>query len=399
LLLPVVPHSAAPFAAVAGARRCAPWAALLLLLSVVPGVSVAQGTLSGQGFGYPLGGLSTRAVASGGAGAEFDGFSARNPAAIALGYRTGLHFQYDPEFRQVDQGTQRDRTVTPRFAALGVVFPVRTRGAIGLSTHSLLDRTWATQIRSGQRLGSDSVEYTETNRSSGALNETRLSVGFAPLDGKIAIGGAFHLVTGENRLTLRREFDDSLRYGTLLRTLTLAYSGTGVSGGVIVRPVSWFSLAASARQGGTISLRVVDTLRTRAKVPNRMGFAARLDAIPGVSLLGSADKVSWSRMNGLGSTQADAQDAWEYAVGADFSATRSRRGASWVYSAGYRTRDLPFSALGAPVSERLLTGGLSAPVSGGRATMDLAVQRATREAAGSTSERAWLVSVGLTVRP
>lgn len=372
---------------------------VLCACCLTPAMAWSQGTLSGQGFGYPLGGLSARSLANGGAGGEFDPRSARNPAAIALGLRSGLSFQYDPEFRSVEQGTQQDRTVTPRFAALGVIFPVTSRAAIGISTHSLLDRTWATRIRSGQRLGPDSVSFTENNKSSGGLNETRVTFAIAPASGKVSFGAGLHLITGENRLTLRREFDDSLRYGTLLRNLTLAYSGTGVSAGVVVQPVRWFSVAASARQGGSLSLRVVDTLRSKANVPNRLGFAAKFDAIPGVNLMASADRTAWSSLNGLGSEQANGRDVWEYAVGADFVAQRARRVASWVYSAGYRRRELPFAASGATVRERLLSGGLSAPVSGGRALLDLAVLRANREAAGSVSERAWMLSVSLTVHP
>ncbi|MBC7898335.1 MAG: hypothetical protein H7066_23135, partial [Cytophagaceae bacterium] len=325
--------------------------------------------------------------------------SARNPAAVVLGQRVGLFFQYDPEFRQLDTGTESGRTVTPRFAAIGIFFPIKERFALGITSHSLLDRTWGTVILSGERLGPDSVLYTESNKSSGGLNETRLTLGFAPFNGKIALGAGFHLVTGENRLTLRRQFDDSLRYGTLLRNLTLAYSGTGASAGIVVRPVPWFSVAGSARLGGDLTLRVEDTVSSRAKVPNRYGFAARLDAIPGVSLMASADRTEWSKLNGLGSAQANGLDAWEYAVGADFSAQRVNRAPGWTYSVGYRTRDLPFAASGAPVSERIFSGGTSTPLGGGRASLDLALQRASREAAGAVSERAWMLSVGLAIRP
>ncbi|MCC6319206.1 MAG: hypothetical protein IT361_16150 [Gemmatimonadaceae bacterium] len=359
----------------------------------------AQGTLGGQGFGYPLGGLSTRSLATGGASGEFDDHAARNPAAIILGSRRGVFFQYDPEFRELEQGAQRDRTVTPRFAAIGILFPVKSRFALGITSHSLLDRTWATVIRSGQRLGPDSVLFTESNRSSGGLNETRLSLAFAPFNGRVAMGAGLHLITGENRLTLRRQFDDSLRYGTLLRNLTLAYSGVAASAGVVVAPVTWFSAAASVRQGGDLRLRVADTLRSSASVPNRLGVAVRFDAIPGVSLMGSADRTEWSGINGLGSEQADGNDVWEYAVGADFASQRSRRALGWTYSVGYRVRDLPFAVSGAIVRERIVSGGTSTPIAGGRATMDLALQRATREAAGSLSERAWMLSVGLTIRP
>lgn len=375
--------------------------AFALLATAAGAASAAgQGTLSGQGFGYPLGGLSTRALASGGAAGEFDPRSARNPAAIASGFRSGIYIQYDPEFRQVDLGANRDNTVVPRFATIGLLFPIRSRFVLGASAHSLLDRTWSTRVRSGQRLGPDSVLFTETNRSSGAINESRLSLAFAPHNGKVSFGASINLITGENRLTLRREFDDSLRYGTLARSLTLAYSGTGVSAGVLLTPVPWFSLAASARKGGNISLRVEDTLRTEASVPDRLGLAARFDAIPGVVLMASADRVSWSQLNGLGSAQAGGRDAWDYGVGADFtSGPRDRRLSRVVYSLGVRERDLPFAALGAGVSERLYSGGFSAPVAGGRASLDVAVMRAVREASTAVSERAWQLSVGFTVRP
>ena len=366
---------------------------------VVAASASAQGTLTGQGFGYPLGGLSARALALGGAAGEFDPRSARNPAAITQGLRMGLYFQYDPEFRQVESATATDNTVVPRFATFGLIFPVKQTMAISLSTHSLLDRTWATSIRSGQRLGLDSVLFTETNRSSGAINETRLSFGWQHASGKVSLGVAGLVVTGENRLNLRREFDDSLRYGTLNRSLTLAYSGSGVSAGVLLQPVKWFSLAGSLRQGAGINLRIEDTLKTSASVPNRLGFAARLDALPGVSLMAPADKATWSRLNGLGSAQADARDAWEYGLGVEFFSTRARRITDWTYSAGYRTRELPFAAGGSGVDERLVSGGVSIPVARGRSSLDLAGLRVTREATGQVAERAWQLSVGVTVRP
>lgn len=372
----------------------------LLVLGLVAATSAtAQGTLSGQGFGYPLGGLSARALALGGSAGEFDPRSARNPAAVVQGLRMGLYFQYDPEFRQVESSSATDNTVVPRFATFGLIFPVKQTMAIGISTHSLLDRTWATRIRSGQRLGPDSVLFTETNRSSGAINETRLTYGWQHPSGKVSLGLAAHVFTGENRLNLRREFDDSLRYGTLNRSLTLAYSGSGVSAGIVLQPVRWFSLAGSARQGSGISLRVEDTLKTEASVPNRMGVAARFDAIPGVSLMASADRATWSRLNGLGSAQAQARDAWEYGVGAEFFSTRARRITDWSYSVGYRTRELPFAAGGAGVDERLLSAGMSVPVARGRSSLDIAGLRVTREATSQVAERAWQLSVGVTVRP
>jgi hypothetical protein len=296
----------------------------------------------------------------------------------------------------VTRGDFTDRTVTPRFSAAILAFPFKSRGMFGLSTHSFLDRTWATEIRSGQRLGPDSVGYLERVTSSGAINDTRLS--YAHGGPRFAVGVGLHIFTGENRLSLRREFDDSLRYRTLTRSLSLSYAGRGFSAGVVGQPVRWLSLGASVRKGGKLNLRVVDTLRASADVPDRFGFSIRVDAVAGLSLLASADRTRWSNLTGLGSVSSRGIDSWEYGVGAEFAGQRTRN-TSWIYSAGYRARDLPFEAAGSLVSERLLTAGLGVPLAGPRATLDLAAQRAKRSAPGSTRENAWLISVGLTVRP
>lgn len=369
----------------------------LLLATTAASTVRAQGTLSTQGFGYPLGGLSTRAAAAGGALAEFDHLSSRNPAAVRAWGRSGLYLQYDPELRQVEAGGATDNTTTARFGAMAAGFRVGERATLGVSSNSFLDRSFATRIRSGQRLGDDSVSFTETFTSRGAIGDTRVVLAFE-LWSRLVVGAGVHLFSGENRLRLQREFDDSVRFGTLDREIALSYTGTGASVGVTITPFRGLSLAGSLRQGGTMKLRLGDTLRTEASVPNRLGVGVRLDAIPGLTLVAGADRTDWSALNGLGSEATVAQDSWEYGAGAEFAGQRMRN-ASWTYSLGYRQRDLPFLAGGALVSERVYSGGTSIPVSGPRATLDAALQRATRSAAGNVSERAWLISIGLTVRP
>ena len=357
----------------------------------------AQSTLSTQGFGYPLGGLSARAAASGGALGEFDHLSSRNPAALSVWRRSGLYMEYDPEFRSVKSAGGTDRTSTSRFGVIAAGFAVGSKAVVGISSNTFLDRSWATRIRSGQRLGGDSVSFSETFTSRGAIGDSRLGLSYI-VNSRIIVGAGLHFFSGENRLNLLREFDDSVRYGTLDRVVTLSYTGTGASAGVIVTPFRGLSLAGSLRQGGSMKLRVVDTLRAEAKVPNRLGIAARFDAISGLALMLSADRTEWSKMNGLGSATADARDAWEYGAGAELTGQRTRN-AAWTYTVGYRQRDLPFLAAGSVVRERFISGGTSIPIAGPRATLDLTLQRATRSAPVAASERAWLVSVGLTVRP
>jgi hypothetical protein len=51
------------------------------------------------------------------------------------------------------------------------------------------------------------------------------------------------------------------------------------------------------------------------------------------------------------------------------------------------------------VTEKVISGGAAIPVAGPRATMEVALQRAARDAAGTVRERAWLLSLGLSIRP
>lgn len=380
----------------------APHVRLVVAVAVVASMAGAaparaQGTLSTQGFGYPLGGLSARSAGTGGALAEFDHLSSRNPAALDGWGRSGLYFQYDPELRSISTASGSDHSTIARFGTIGAGFAIGSRWTVGISSHSFLDRSWSTSVRSGQRLGDDSVSFTEHFSSRGGIGDKRLALSYHP-NRLIAVGVGLHLYSGENRLNLVRQFDDSVRYGTLDRDITLSYTGSGASAGLVFTPFARFALAGSFRQGGTMRLRVVDTIRTEAKVPSRFGVAARLEPVTGLTVLVGADHNAWSKLNGLGSATAAARDGWEYSVGTEFTGQRTRN-APWTYRLGYRTRDLPFSAAGSTVTEKLFSGGVAVPVAGPRATMELAVQRAARDAATAVTEKAWLLSVGLSIRP
>jgi hypothetical protein len=181
-------------------------------LVTVPAISSAQGSISTQGFGYPTGGLSTRAAAAGGAFGEFDYSSPRNPSSTLGWGRGGLYFQYEPEYRRVTAGPSADNTMTARFPIWMAGMQLGSRAMGTLTSSTLLDRTWATRIRGGQILGPDSVGYEERVESAGAINDVRLGVSYSVRQ-SFSIGIGLHGFTGENRMSLTRQFDDSLGMG------------------------------------------------------------------------------------------------------------------------------------------------------------------------------------------
>jgi hypothetical protein len=368
-----------------------------LALAVGAAAASAQGSISAQGFGYPAGGLSTRAAASGGAFGEFDFASPRNPSSLLGWGRGGLYAQYDPEFRSLSAPGRSESATLARFPLFMAATQLGQRGIAALSFSTLLDRTWATRVRGEQVLGPDTVGYEETVQSIGALNDLRLAFGYS-VSSAVSFGAGIHGVTGENRMILVRQFDDTLRYGSLLRQLTLGYLGTGVSFGATWRPSRFLAVAASARTGGNLDLRIADTLVARAKVPGRLGLAVRYDGLPGASVAFSAERTSWSRMKPLSETSLVAHDAWEYGAGAELTGPRLR-GVPALFSLGYRRRDLPFSLTSRQLTEHIYAAGVGLPLAGPSAIVDFGIQRASRGSVSGVQERAWIFSVGLTVRP
>ena len=367
------------------------------VLSLMPAVGFAQGAISTQGFGYPTGGLSTRAAAGGGAFGEFDFSSTRNPSSTLGWGRGGLYFQYEPEFRRVTTGSSIDNTMTARFPIwmAGMQLGSRAMGTVTSST--LLDRTWATRIRGGQILGPDSVGYEERVQSAGAINDIRLGVSYS-IRQNLSVGIGLHGYTGENRMNLTRQFDDSLRYGTLIRNLTIGYLGKAISAGATWRPLPKLALAASMRSGGGLDVRIADTLIASGSLPNRFGAAVRFDGAPGASIALSVERTQWSSLGELSQTSLTANDTWEVGAGVEMAGPKFRAVPTLLYL-GYRGRDLPFSVGGEVVSERFYSTGAGIPLAGPRVILDMALQRATRGPVSGISETAWIVSMGFTVRP
>jgi hypothetical protein len=359
--------------------------------------AAAQGTLSAQGFGYPPGELSAYARSLGGAAAETDPLSPINPAALMVLRRGGLYLQSEQESRSIDASGNTGSTRAYRFPLFSAAVPVTTRGMLGVSFSTMLDRTWGTESRDKQVFGADSIAYTERFRSEGALNDVRIAGAWAIRE-NIVVGLGLHLFPGENRLTLSREFEDSLSFAPLRDSANVNYSGTGLSGGVMWRVVPAMTIGASGRVGGTLKLRESDSVRTKADAPSRFGVGVRYD-VSGTVIAFRADRTLWSRMGGLGSSRATPQDTWDLGLGVDAVGPRIL-GAQVALRAGARRRELPFLAGDESVRETAFTFGAGSPLARGRASVDLFLERAGRKASGiDANERSWTLGLGLTVRP
>ena len=366
-------------------------------LALVASRAAAQATLGAQGFGYPPGQLSAYSRSLGGATGETDPLSPINPAALITLRRGGMYLQSEQESRSIETEGSSGSTRSNRFPLFSAAVPITERGVLSISFSTMLDRTWGTETRAKQVFDGDSVAFTERFRSEGAINDVRVGGAWAFRE-NIIFGLGIHVFPGENRLSLSREYDDSLSFAPFRDSINVNYSGAGVSAGIMWRPVKTITLGASGRFGGTLKLRESDTVRTTADAPSRLGAGVRYEN-SGIVVAFRSDRTIWSRMAGLGSERATPQDTWDFGLGVD-AVGPNLIGAQLALRAGARYRELPFLAGTQSVEEAAFTFGTGAPLARGRASIDLYVERAYRTAGSiDAKERSWTFGLGLIVRP
>ncbi len=366
------------------------------------GSAGAQGTLSTQGFGYPPGEFSTRALGTGGALAQFDPQSAINPASIGASDQPLLFLQYEPEFRRLSTGTATQKTTTSRFPLAIAALPIGTRATVALSVSTFLDRSWQTTTTRDEIIGGDKTTVTENVRSLGAIDDVRLAASWVP-NQFVQFGVGGHVFTGQNRLFFNQTFPDSVHFVAINQLSGLDYTGLAVSAGVVIHPSSVFALALSGRKGGNLHAHSGDTVVATAKIPDRYGAAISFSGIPGAIVSAQVDRDLWSGMNGLGSQEARAVDAWDTGVGLEATGPRLLERVV-LLRLGARYRTLPFVAGDSEVRELAFAGGLGLQFSRNRAAFDVTLQHASRSpnssaTIGDVRERAYTLSFGLRVRP
>ena len=359
----------------------------------------AQANLSGQGLGYPTGQISTRAEGTGGATAEIDPLSMVNPAALGFIGTTTLFFQIEPEYRRVTIGSATDKTTTARYPLFSAVLPLGSKWAVGVSSATLLDRTWTTSVDSNVVLGADTVSSTFLFGSSGSINDLRIGASWAP-NTYIRLGLGGHLISGSDRVFVGRTFVQSAAFGNFADSTTLGFDGGAVSAGLEVVVPSIAIASASFRKGGNLNATRNDTALGSARVPDRLGFSLAYIGAAGTQIAARTSLDKWSSLNALSQGTSHAVDAWDTSVGADVAGPRL---GSWplMLRIGGRWRTLPYTA--GPgndkVKEQSLSGGLGTTLGGGRVLTDVTLLHARRDAGIGVSERAWTLSIGFGIRP
>jgi hypothetical protein len=359
----------------------------------------AQGALSIQGFGYPNGELSTRALGSGGSLADFDANSPINPAALLVGTRATVYVQYDPEFRWLTGPGLNASTVTARFPLFLVTGKVG-KARFSLSYSSFLDRTWTNTYQDSLTIGAARVPSTVTALSTGGIADVRGAMSYT-INNRLTIGLGVHIFPGENSIIFGRSFpQDTVAFGSFAQTNTFNYSGSAASWGIFATPLDHFNLGVSGRYGFSMHVHQGDsTTLGNARVPNRLSVSVAYDGIPGTILSTRYGTEGWRAMQGLGGSGLSVFDATQYSAGLE-TAGPKLGSIPVAVRLGYQTRTLPFGVAGQQVREDDLTGGVGIPLSSGRTAFDISLAHARRSTANlGIGETGWILSLGVSIKP
>ncbi|HYF40581.1 MAG TPA: hypothetical protein VD930_12880 [Gemmatimonadales bacterium] len=373
---------------------------LIWLLAIVPGVLGAQSSQFGvRGLGFPGRALGTRALASGGAFGLFDAESSQNPAALTGAATLTSIFTISQGFRSQDNPAGSASTRDTRFPQLMVVGPVRqARGALGLSYSNYTNRDFSLASTSTVDIRGVPVEVTDTFSSRGGLNDLRLG-GAYRLGNRWSIGAGFHVISGNNRLESRRAFNDPT-FVPSVQQAEVSYAGVGVSAGVIRQFGSRFAVAALARSDGHLNVDRDSVRVGTVDLPFSFGLGVRWQPSAKLDLASQGIVRTWSGANSdlLEQGGVGAENTVEIAVGAEYTPD-PRRPFRRPIRLGARYARLPFPLTpGNQPTEFGLSAGSGIRFAQLRGGVDLAVEHVWRSE-GAYSERAFVVTLGVSVRP
>lgn len=374
---------------------------LLLAGAIVPQALPAQSSQFGvRGLGLPGREQSVRALGTGGAFASFDGESSVSPASLAFLGRITATFTILNDYRSTATPAGEASIRDPRFPQFLVGGPIRRFPlTLGLSYSNYTTRDYSLAFPATITLRGQPVAVNDTIESRGGINDFRLAAAYR-LGQRWVVGAGAHIITGSNRVEVRRTFADT-NYVASRQRAELSYAGFGMSVGVIGQFGEVLMVSAMARTDGRVSLDRDSTEVGKVDLPITVGGAARLRITPKLHVAGQALYRNWSTANddlvALGGTGA--ANTLEASGGFEFTPD-PRRPYKRPIRLGVRYAELPFPlTAGESASEYGVSLGSGLSFAAERAVIGVSVERAWRDQGAAYKETAWIVTAGVTVRP
>jgi hypothetical protein len=373
---------------------------LVGILALWPAALVSQASQFGvRGLGVPGRSLSTRAAGSSGAFGMFDAESGLNPAALSGLAVMTANFNGTQSFRTAENPAGSESLRDSRFPHVAFGGPVpRTPLVVGLSYSTYANRDFTVATRDTVELREVLVPVSDTLSSRGGLSDLRLAAAYT-LRERSVVGAAFHILTGSNRLESRRTFSDG-QYLPVQQSAELSYAGVGASVGAVQQLGAGLWVAAIARSDGKVIVDRDSTRVSQVDLPYTVGLGVRWRASPRLDLATHGIFHTWSGANSdlLASGGTGADNTIEASICGEYIGDPRRPYRRPIrFGARYATLPFPLQP-GVQPNEFGVSLGSGVRFAQDRAGIDIAVEHLWRSA-GDFKERAFVISIGVGVRP
>lgn len=373
----------------------------LALLCSLGGEAAAQSSVFDvRALGIPQPPLSARAVGMSGSVSQLDGMSGTNPAAITsvIGLTAGFNFFQDWRSSTTPGGTGSGADAgLPYVAVVNRIkeSPYYFSGSFG----SYTDRDFGFVTTDSTIVNGVPVGYRDSLESRGGTSDLRLAVGYRK-DKTLALGFGLHFITGSNRFYLNRTFSDSV-FTPVRQRSELAYNAIGFSLGAVYHPMEPLLVTAVLRHDGSLNVDRDSLQAYTYELPWTLAGSAQYQVGRRGTLNAEVSYTTWADASEelVANGGVGADNVFSASLGAEISTSRLQPG-TFPIRLGMRTRQLPFPlAVGQQPTEFSVSAGSGTRFAKGHAAFDLALQRLWRKADGGFSEDAWILTVGLTLKP
>ena len=370
------------------------------LLLLAPGMLAAQVSQFGvRALGLPVLPLSTRGLGSAGAFGMFDPEGSLNPASLTNGIGGAAAFNLRQYWRTSENPFGSASGNDTNFPLVFVGGPLGPRFNIGVSVAAFTDRTFALAVSDTLTVRDAPVAVFDTLISKGGINDVRVALGYK-LGPRFSVGVGLHALTGTNRFEYRRSFSDSSYFPVRVRT-ELSFAGPGVSVGVGGQVAKSIRLTGMFRWDGDLGFDKDSVRLADLRMPLTYGGGIGVEVTSQLSLGAQAIGRNWSvadqsirERGGVG-----ALNTWEFSAGGELL-TQGRQSSRLPFRFGVRYAQLPFPMVaGGQGHEFMASVGTGIPVGGGRGRIDFALERTWRQESDQYTERAFMLGLGVSIRP
>jgi hypothetical protein len=374
---------------------------LATILAAMPSLADAQSSQFGiRGLGQPGRPYSARTVGTGGAFGLFDPESSLNPAALDATTTVVAGFTGAQSYRSAENPAGSESLRESRFPLIAFAGPVRRFPlVIGVSYSSYANRDFTSVTADTLAIREVLVPVADTLSSRGGISDLRFASSYRVAPG-FAVGAAFHVLTGSNRMRFDRTFADA-SFEAVSQRAELSFSGVGASIGAVRQLGPSLAVARLIRADGSAGVDRDSIRGYEVDLPWTFGLGVRWRPTARLELATQGLFRTWSGANSdlLLQGAPGSKNTVEVAFGGEYVGD-PRHPFRRPLRFGVRYATLPYPVLGGPQPKEFAAAlGTGARFAQQRAGIDLGIEYFRRKAGDAFSENGLIVTLGVTVRP